>query len=1201
MERRAHDGVDHPTVAGHEDRCARVATEDPMEGDTDAMLELGERLATTRERDPVGITLPVRHAVPLDELVEAQPITLGAGIMLAEARLDLDRTAEHPPQCLGGLHRPGVGARVEGVDGELTGAGQTLGEGADLPLAELGQSTAGARSADHPTGGHHGLAVAHEHQSARIGRLTWMCHAARLRPVRSADISSSASGRHPTCPVGSCPVNATTPQTPPSTPITSTPATTTRSGMVARLTITSLEDDPRALAIERAAADLGLTLGGTVEIADIVFVEGDLDEIHRTALERLLVDPLLQHGTWQPEAPEGAVEITFLPGVTDTAAAAVLTAADRLGLPVTGAATGRRICLVNDIPDRTTPDPASQDRTMELLIRRVIANPVIERWGPAPVPSPIVHPPAGHPPVEVIEVRGADDAALEQIGIERSLALDPEELVAIREHFTAEGRDPTDVELETLAQTWSEHCAHKTFRAELIIDDIGEHEDGGGHDRGEDDEGGVRGRTSLLGALRRCTEQIGARYVRSAFVGNAGIVSFHPGITLAIKAETHNHPSAVEPFGGANTGVGGVIRDVLGASHRPIAVTDVLCFGPPDVALGEVPEGALHPRRIREGVIDGVADYGNKIGLPTVAGAVLYDPGYTTNPLVFAGCLGMAPERPLPVGPHAGDRVVVLGGRTGRDGIRGATFSSLTMDATTGEVAGASVQIGDPITEKLLIDVLIGAEDLYSAITDCGAGGLSSAVGEMAEGVGAEVELDRVPLKYAGLAAWEIWLSEAQERMVIAVPPDRLPALVERCTAAGVELADLGKFTGTGRLVVRHHGEVVLDLDTEFLHEGRPRRRMRAVLPRPDRTPVGRMVERPGATLLALLAHRNIASKAATIHRYDHEIRGATVVRPMVGPDGDGPGDGVVLAEPTDTHGVALGIGVNPWYGLHDPDSMARTAVDEAIRNVVAVGADPDQVALLDNFSWGDPRRETTLGELIAAVDGCCAAALAHRAPFVSGKDSLNNEYTGADGRRHAVPPTLVIHALAHHPDVSRAITSDLVHPGDLLVLIGRTGPDFAGSHLDLVLAEAGVAAPEPPGRVPRPDSATPQRYRAVHRAIHAGHVVACHDPSEGGLAVALAEMCIGGGLGARLSDLGHPDLATAMFAESAGRFVVEVPPDRLGPLSELLPEPPLVLGEVTAQPVLDLAGVATLHLEQLATAFRRHAPVDPYERQVRS
>ncbi len=669
--------------------------------------------------------------------------------------------------------------------------------------------------------------------------------------------------------------------------------------------------------------------------------------------------------------------------------------------------------------------------------------------------------------------------------------------------------------------------------------------------------------------------------MRSAFVGNAGIVSFAPGTTIALKAETHNHPSAVEPFGGANTGVGGVIRDVLGAAHRPIACTDVLCFGPPDLPLDELPDGALHPRRIREGVIDGVADYGNKIGLPTVAGAVLYDRSYTTNPLVFCGCIGVAADRPLPAGPFPGDRVVVLGGRTGRDGIRGATFSSATMDATTGEVAGASVQIGDPVTEKLLIDVLFGSDDLWTAITDCGAGGLSSAVGEMAERTGADIELKAAPLKYPGLAPWEIWLSEAQERMVVAVPPDHLDALQARCDRHGVELADLGSFTGDGRLVVRHGGAVVLDMDTAFLHDGRPARRMTAELPTPDRTAGVRHVADPAEALLALLAHPNIASKAATIHRYDHEIGGGTVVRPLVGPEGDGPGDGVVLADPRDTHGIAIGIGVDPWIGLHDPEAMAHAVVDEAIRNVVAVGADPDQVALLDNFSWGDPRRPTTLGELVAAVRGCHDAAIAYGAPFVSGKDSLNNEYTGADGQRHAVPPTLVITAVAHVPDVGRCVTAELTAPGSVLFLLGRTAPEFAGSHLDLVLG-----APDEVGTAPQPDPDAPARYRRLHTAIRAGLVRSCHDVSEGGLAVALAELCIAGRLGAVIDTLPHDDIATALFAESVGRFVVEVRPEDVAAFLLELAEPATLLGTVSATPALSLPGIPAIPVPRLAAAF---------------
>ena len=778
-------------------------------------------------------------------------------------------------------------------------------------------------------------------------------------------------------------------------------------------------------------------------------------------------------------------------------------------------------------------------------------------------------------PAATVEIRGLDDDGLAAVSAERSLYLDPEELRVVRDHFTEVGRDPTDVELETLAQTWSEHCAHKTFRAAIDAVEPGETE--------------TTERIPLMRQLRECTEEIDAPFVRSAFVGNAGVIEFAKGTTLALKAETHNHPSAVEPFGGANTGVGGVIRDILGIAHRPIAVTDILCFGPTDLPLAELPDGALHPRRIHKGVIDGVADYGNKIGLPTVAGAILYAPAYTTNPLVFAGCIGAAPPRPLHGAPGTGDRILVLGGATGRDGIRGATFSSATMDASTGEVAGASVQIGDPIVEKLLIDVLVGAEDLYSSITDCGAGGLSSAIGEMAEGVGADVDLALVPRKYPGREPWEVWLAEAQERMVVSVPPRSVSALANRCDKHGVAWADVGHFTGDGTLVVRNGDHVVVELDTEFLHDGRPQRQMRAVMPDPDRSgPESRTVEDPAATLLALLSHPNIASKAATIHRYDHEILGATAVRPLVGAASDGPADGVVLAGPTDMHGIAVGIGVNPWHGLHDPEAMGVSVVDEAIRNVVAVGADPDRIALLDNFSWGDPRRETTLGELAAAVDGCCAAAFSYSAPFVSGKDSLTNEYVGGDGERHAVPPTLVITAVGHVPDVDRCVTPDLMASGNVLMLLGTTESEFAGSHLDLVQGQ-----PDATGVAPAPDTDAATRYRHLHAAMQEGLVASCHDESEGGLAVALAEMCIGGRLGATIDTLPHDDLVTALFSESSGRLVVEVAERNVAAFLRAMDDEALRIGMVNETKTLDIDGVEPIAVDDLVDAFNVYATPD--------
>ncbi|MCB9394315.1 MAG: phosphoribosylformylglycinamidine synthase subunit PurL [Acidimicrobiaceae bacterium] len=923
--------------------------------------------------------------------------------------------------------------------------------------------------------------------------------------------------------------------------------------------MTSLDPDPRNADLLAAAHLLGLAGVAAIEVADVYFVDADLDDDARQRLTAVLVDPLLQQGTWGAPVDDPTttvIETALLPGVTDSVATAVVEAAATLRLGVHQAATGRRYVV------RTVSGTPLDDDTRRRIATRLLSNAVIERVSIGPIEPLFAH--ASTPaPAEVVPVRGLDDTGLAELNRARGMALDPAELRAIATWFDKVGRDPTDVELETLAQTWSEHCAHKTFRARVILPDGTE-------------------RRSLLSQLRDATERIDAPFVRSAFVGNAGIVSFTPGTTVAVKAETHNHPSAIEPFGGANTGVGGVIRDVMGAAHHPIACTDVLCFGPSDLAHDQVPPGVIHPQLVRDGVVAGVADYGNKIGLPTVAGAVLYDPGFTANPLVFCGCVGVGLDVPPLTGPHPDDLVVVLGGRTGRDGLRGATFSSATMDATTGDVAGASVQIGDPITEKLLIDLLRDAGGCWSAITDCGAGGLSSAVGEMAEGTGAEVDLALAPLKYPGLAPWEIWLSEAQERMVVAVPPDRLSELQRHARRHGVEATVLGRFTGDAVLRVRHGGDLVLELDTAFLHDGRPGRALPAELPAPRRDGAIPRCDDPTAALLDLLAHPNIASKEAIIRRYDHEIRGTTVVRPLVGVGGDAPADGVVLAEPRQRTGLAIGHGVNPWYGVADPARMAAAVVDEALRNVVAVGADPDHVALMDNFSWGDPRRPSTFGELVVAVDAICAASIAHAAPFVSGKDSLNNEYLGADGERHGVPPTLVITAVAHVPDADAVVTPDLKRAGDVLVLIGATAPEFGGSHLGAVLG--GFDDPRS-GTVPDVDPQAPARYRALHRALGTGRVRACHDVSEGGLAVAVTEMAIGGRLGVRVDTLPHDDVVVALFAESTGRFVCEIEPGDVEWLAEALDEPVHVLGMVTDEPVVHL-GPCRVAVADAARAF---------------
>jgi phosphoribosylformylglycinamidine synthase len=653
-------------------------------------------------------------------------------------------------------------------------------------------------------------------------------------------------------------------------------------------------------------------------------------------------------------------------------------------------------------------------------------------------------------------------------------------------------------------------------------------------------------------------------------VDNAGIIDFDDEFEISFKAETHNHPSAVEPFGGANTGVGGVIRDVIGVSAKPIANTDVLCFGPQDLDPKSLPEGVLHPRRIQSGVVAGVQDYGNKIGIPTVNGAILYDEGYTANPLVFCGCVGIAPKGKHRKNPQVADRVIVLGGRTGRDGLRGATFSSMTMDAQTGEVSGASVQIGDPITEKGLIDVIVRARDLelYNDITDCGAGGLSSAVGEMASTIGCDVDLALVHLKYPGLAPWEIWLSEAQERMVVAVSPKNIPALQKLCDTFDTELTDIGAITGKGRLVVRYDETVVINMDNEFLHEGIPQRQLKAVISEQlsvssDQPSIGNVKE----TLLDLLSSPNIASKSSVIRIYDHEVQGGTVVKPLTGIEADAPSDAAVI-KPIGTRGVkgiVLSNGINPEFGKRDAYKMAWSVMDETIRNAVAVGADPERIAVLDNFCWGDPLRPETMGSLVEACRGCHDAALFYGTPFISGKDSLNNEYLGVDGQRHAIPPTLLISAIGIIQDINQAVTMDLKEAGNFIYLVG----DFSTEHKS----------------IPDVSTSTPQVYQALHKAIQAGLVRSCHDLSEGGLAVAAAEMCIGGRLGL---DIKTP--SSVLFAEVNGCLLVEVTSQDAPAFEKQFSNLPFIkIGAVTAKPVLKTAETE-IPVEELVHAFNTHS-----------
>jgi len=871
-----------------------------------------------------------------------------------------------------------------------------------------------------------------------------------------------------------------------------------------------------------------------------------------TLIQHLLCDPITQSAEWydlhQPALDQlggACVEIAYRPGVTDNEAESILVGAHHLGVTnLTHVRTLRRYYV--------TPGDTTNRHNDLIQIKQQFAP--VDTARRHAFYMQLLEVPSERPShVAVVALRQLDDTGLVQLSKDGLLALDLDEMRTIQSYYKALGRDPSDGELETIAQTWSEHCSHKTFKGKVTYK-------GAPHQLSPERHtlhpalvglGSAAEIDSLIRHYLMRVTQVTAPHLThlpliSAFVDNAGIVAFDDEYELSFKVETHNHPSALEPFGGANTGMGGVLRDVLGVSAKPIAATDVFCFGPRDSDISRFAGNVLPPAQVATGVVAGVQDYGNKIGVPIVNGAIYYDPGYVANPLVFCGTVGLAPRNTHPRNVQAGDAIVVLGGRTGRDGIHGATFSSIELTHTTAQEAGSAVQIGDPITEKKLIDVVIKARDakLYSAITDCGAGGLSSAIGEMGEKVGARVELLTVPLKYPGLQPWEIWLSEAQERIVMAVPPANLDALLTMCAAEEVEATAVGTFDGSQRLIVTHNGQVVVDLDMHFLHDGRPQRTLVAEWFPASTTPPRSTVMNAQQLLLKLLAHPNIASREPVIRGYDHEIQGRTVVKPMVGVNSDGPGDAAVLhIRPDAMQGVAIGCGMAPQLSQYDPYWMALAAVDEALRNVVAVGADPQSCAILDNFCWGDPRQPDRMGALTRATAGCHDAALAFGTPFISGKDSLNNEYRDADGARTAIPGTLLISAMAYHHDIRLAQTSDLKAAGNAVYVVGMTTDAMAGSHASMIAGNI----PGSTWQMPQVDLAlAPQVMRQLHEAMRAGLVAACHDISEGGLAVAVAEMALAGRMGCHINLDLMPSSATQplvrLFSESPSRFVVEVP-----------------------------------------------------------
>ncbi|GAB6088446.1 AIR synthase-related protein [Spirochaeta dissipatitropha] len=969
-----------------------------------------------------------------------------------------------------------------------------------------------------------------------------------------------------------------------------------------RIEVRYRQDDPRALRVRRGiAASVGVELPW-LSMADVYIVQADSLPAE-AVLEQVFSDPVAQEMAVGGFADEGSliVEIGLKPGVTDTQG---ITAQQALALHGSANAV-----VQTAVQYRMPAEIAADEQNLERIVS-YLHNPLIQTacipGGPAvyagdlrSMPQPV--PETSIPEVERVQLQGLDDEQLLELSRRRLLALSVAEMRAIQEYFAESavaaerekagiGAEVSDVELEMLAQTWSEHCKHKIFAAEVRYRDL---------DSGEQLE--IKGLfKSFIAAV---TEQVSERkkaagqdFLRSVFTDNAGVIAFNDEYDICCKAETHNSPSALDPYGGAITGIVGVNRDILGTGMgaRPIFNTNVLCFGYPDTAEELVPAGLMHPNRVMHGVHHGIVDGGNQSGIPVAAGAFLFDNSYLGKPLVFCGTGGIMPKtlhgKPgwqkeiLP-----GDFAVMVGGRIGKDGIHGATFSSEELSESS---PTSAVQIGDPIIQKRMTDFMLEARDrgLYRSLTDNGAGGLSSSFGEMAESVGGVyIDLDACPLKYPGLAAWEIFVSESQERMSLAVQPENWNSLLELAGEYDVEVSHIGEFRDSGLIELDHLGSKVCRLPLSFVHDGVPKMQLEAewtaprggnddsLLPRIEKALDTSESGRADATinhleeiLLHILKDPVVASKEHLVRQYDHEVQGGSVVKPFTGPGMDGVSDGGVVQPLYDsTQGISITHGVCPRYSDVDAYAMAQCAVDEAFRAHIALGGDPERAGALDNFCWPDPvQSENTpdgtykMAQLVRSCRGLYDICDAYDLPLISGKDSMKNDARLA-GKKVSVRPTLLVTLMGIVPDVEKCINTDFQSPGDSIYLIGTTKAELGGSRLEAAYQEGRLGLPQATedwsdvtaeknilseysrielGDCPRVDPVTAlERYRWIAEQLNCGSIATIHDLSDGGLAAALAEACIGGRTGADIQlDCGLHPLA-ALYSESASRFIVSV------------------------------------------------------------
>lgn len=971
--------------------------------------------------------------------------------------------------------------------------------------------------------------------------------------------------------------------------------------------------DPRGRGVvARARGFLHLHLRGCTT-RDVYRIDTALTPAERTRVAAAFTDPVTSVsalGRLPPPPFDWLIEVGFKPGVTDNVGRTARTVVQDI--------LGRELGAYEDVYTSTQYflcGELAADTARRLAVE-LLANPLIQTtrvydaaaWAAAPVDDtvPAIHDQA-EPQVRTCGLDGSDEDLL-RISRDGILSLSLEEMHAIRDYFrrpdvrTRRAReglpaDPTDVELECLAQTWSEHCKHKIFAADV---------------RYTDERGEVREIHSLFKTfIRAATEQVARRvdWLVSVFTDNAGVIRFNERYHLLYKVETHNSPSALDPYGGAITGIVGVNRDAMGTGvgGEMLANTWGYCLASPSYA-GELPQGLMPPRRIRDGVHHGVIDGGNQSGIPWLRGWERFDDRFLGKPLVFCGTVG---RLPVLVGGApserkdvlAGDLIVMAGGRIGKDGIHGATFSSEELRQ---ESPAQAVQIGDAITQRKMYEFLVEARDLglYRSLTDNGAGGLSSSVGEMCRASGgADLDLTTAPLKYEGLQPWEILLSEAQERMTLAVPPEQWAAFQALARRRDVEVAALGHFTATGHLRVRHRGRLVAELDLDFLHDGCPRLSLEARWIPPDVAPPRAL--RGGARtrwLLRLLASLNLCSKEQKSRIYDGEVKGLSVVKPFVGVNSDVPSDATVMrVEYTSAQGVVLAEGVNPFASDLDTYAMAAGVVDEGVRRIISVGGRLDHIAGLDNFCWPDPVASARtpdgpykLAQLVRANQALYDLCTGFGVPLISGKDSMKNDSVRG-GRKISIPPTLLFSTLGVIDDVRQAVTMPFKRAGDFVYVIGLTRDELGASEFHRLLAASQGAPGQVGGTVPRVDLEQARSiYHAMNEAQARGLLRSSHTPTLGGLAAALALAAMGGALGAAVDLDAVPapaglGLDALLFAESHSRFVVTCDPARAADLEAGFRGLPCArVGVVTDAPALSIRRRGKLVIESGLDALRK-------------